>query len=93
MRRFRRRKRTATCRQHVEFDAGWYGNEDSLKSPATTVSVDPKRSLGPLDLLEVIEYAQQRGIGIILYVNRRALERQLDEILPLFENLNGVSLE
>ncbi len=71
--------------QYVEFDAGWYGAENSEKSDARTVSVDPKRSKGPLDLHQVIEYAKQRGIGIILYVNHRALERQLDEILPLYE--------
>jgi len=71
--------------QYVEFDAGWYGAENSDKSDARTISVDPKRSKGPLDLHEVIEYATQRGIGIIVYVNRKALERQLDEILPLYE--------
>jgi alpha-glucosidase len=71
--------------QYVEFDAGWYGHEYSDDSDATTISVDPKRSKGPLDLHYVIEYAKQHGIGIILYVNRRALERQLDEILPLYE--------
>ncbi len=71
--------------QFVEFDAGWYGHEYSEESDATTISVDPKRSKGPLDLHAVIEYAKQRDIGIILYVNRRALERQLDEILPLYE--------
>jgi alpha-glucosidase len=71
--------------QYVEFDAGWYGHEHSDDSDAATISVDPKRSKGPLDLHYVIEYANQRGIGIILYVNRKALERQLDEILPLYE--------
>jgi len=72
--------------QYVHFDAGWYGNEYDKKSDATTVTVDPKRSKGPLDLHAVIEYARKRDIGIILYVNRRALERQLDEILPLYES-------
>ncbi len=72
--------------QYVEFDAGWYGPEGSNNSDARTVSVDPKRSKGPLDLHAVIEYAGKRDIGIILYVNRRALERQLDEILPLYES-------
>jgi len=71
--------------QYVEFDAGWYGHEYSDQSDATTISVDPKRSKGPLDLHAVLDYAKNRGIGIILYVNRRALERQLDEILPLYE--------
>jgi len=71
--------------QYVEFDAGWYGHEYSDDSDARTISVDPKRSKGPLDLNYIIDYAKQRDIGIILYVNRRALERQLDEILPLYE--------
>jgi alpha-glucosidase len=71
--------------QYVEFDAGWYGEENSDESDARTISVDPKRSKGPLDLHQVIDYAKQRGIGIILYVNRKALERQLDEILSLYE--------
>ena len=70
--------------QYVEFDAGWYGHEYSDASDATTVTVDPKRSPGPLDLPEMVRYADERGVGIILYVNRRALERQLDEVLPLY---------
>ncbi len=70
--------------QFVEFDAGWYGHEYSDESDATTITVDPRRSKGPLDLHEVIRYAQSKGIGIILYVNRRALEKQLDEVLPLY---------
>jgi len=72
--------------QYVEYDAGWYGHEYSDEADATTVSVDPKRSPGPLDLRAVIDYAKQHDIGIIVYVNRRALERQLDEILPLYES-------
>lgn len=71
--------------QYVEFDAGWYGHEYNNASDATTVSVDPKRSKGPLDLPGAIAYARERDIGIIVYVNRRALERQLDEILPLYQ--------
>ena len=70
--------------QYVEFDAGWYGHEYSNESDARTVSVDPKRSKGLLDLHEVIRYAESKGVGIIVYVNRRALEKQLDEILPLY---------
>jgi alpha-glucosidase len=71
--------------QYVEFDAGWYGPENDNDSDATFVSVDPKRSDGSLDLHEVIRYGDEKGIGIILYVNRRALERQLDVIFPLYK--------
>ncbi len=72
--------------QYVEFDAGWYGPEGDENSDATTITVDPKRSPGPLDLHKVIEYAGSKGIGIIVYVNRRALEKQIDTILPLYHS-------
>ena len=72
--------------QYVELDAGWYGPENSDSSDATTVTLDTARSDGPLDLPYIIDYAAERGIGIILYVNRRALESQLDEILPLYKS-------
>lgn len=71
--------------RYILLDAGWYGPEMSDKSDATTVTVDPKRQSGPLDMQEVIDYGKQHGIGTILYVNRRALEKQLDELLPLFQ--------
>jgi alpha-glucosidase len=78
--------------QYIEFDAGWYGPEYNDTSDATTVAVDPGRSPGPLDLKGVIEYADHKGIGVILYVNRRALEKQIDEILPLYKSwgISGV---
>ena len=78
--------------QYVHFDAGWYGHEYDDASDATTVTVDPKRSKGPLELQEVIAYAKERGIGVIVYVNRRALEKQLDDILPLYKSwgISGV---
>ncbi|MFB9057351.1 glycoside hydrolase family 97 N-terminal domain-containing protein [Mariniflexile ostreae] len=71
--------------QYIMFDAGWYGDEMKNESDATTVALDPKRSKGPLDMEAVTAYGKERGIGLILYVNRRALEKQLDEILPLFK--------
>lgn len=71
--------------EYVEFDAGWYGPENDKKSDATTITVDPNRSKGPLDLHKVIEYANSKGVGILVYVNQKALHNQLDEILPLYK--------
>lgn len=70
---------------YVEFDAGWYGPENDEKSDAATVTIDPSRSTGPLDLHKVIKYANSKGVGIIVYVNQKALHNQLDEILPLYK--------
>lgn len=70
---------------YVEFDAGWYGDEYNQESDASTITVDPKRSKGPLDLHQVIEYANGKGVGIILYINMKALAKQLDQVLPLYK--------
>lgn len=72
--------------QYIHFDAGWYGPEGSMASDATFVSVDPARNpVNDLDLEKVTAYANQHGIGVWVYVNQRALARQLDEILPLYQ--------
>lgn len=72
--------------QFVEFDAGWYGPENDPASDATTVTLDPKRSKGPLELQKVIQYAKSKNVGVLLYVNRRSLEKQIDEVLPLLHS-------
>lgn len=74
--------------QYIHFDAGWYGFEYDKASDATTVTLDPRRNpdINALNLKEVVAYAKERGIGVILYVNQRALQQQLDEILPLYKS-------
>jgi alpha-glucosidase len=76
--------------QYVEFDAGWYGPENNDASDARAINLDPARSKGPLDLKEIISYAKSKEIGILLYVNRNALEKQIDDLLPLY-NEWGIS--
>lgn len=71
--------------QYIEYDAGWYGHEYDKASDASAVNLDPKRSKGPLDLQEVIKYGNEKGIGVLLYVNHLAAEKQLDQILPLYK--------
>lgn len=72
--------------QYVEFDAGWYGPENNDASDARAVNLDPARSIGPFDIQEVTGYAKSKGIDILLYVNRKALEKQLDELLPIYRD-------
>lgn len=71
--------------QYIEFDAGWYGPEGSDASDARRVNVNTNRPQGGLDLQEVIHYANDHRIGVILYVNRRELERRLDDLLPIYQ--------
>ena len=79
-------------------DAGWYGHEYDDKQDARTVTPDPDRTSkipnwGGLQLQEVIDYANSKGVGVILYVNRRHLERQLDELLPLYKSWGVAGLK
>jgi alpha-glucosidase len=80
--------------QYIEFDAGWYGNEYSKTSDASRVDVDPRRNpKKDLDLPRVITYAKSKHVGVILYVNHRALEKQIDEILPLYQQWGVAGLK
>ena len=65
---------------YVELDAGWYG-------PEGKVSSDARRVIGTRDFTmpEVCAYARSKGISVWVYVNQRALYRQLDELLPLYK--------
>jgi alpha-glucosidase len=85
--------------EYIEFDAGWYGPEASVTSDARSVDVS-HRSPGDgaaeppeLDLQRVIEYARGMGIGVWLYVNHQALERQMDELFPLYESWGVVGIK
>jgi alpha-glucosidase len=64
--------------QYIHFDAGWYGPEFDSRSDAT-------QPIAALDLQQVIGYGRDRGIGVTVYVNRLAAERQLDQIVNLYE--------
>ncbi|MGM9675343.1 MAG: glycoside hydrolase family 97 catalytic domain-containing protein [Bacteroidaceae bacterium] len=66
--------------EYVELDAGWYGPEMKMESDARKV-IDTRDFTMP----EVCRYAREKGIGVWVYVNQRALYRQLDELLPLYQ--------
>ena len=80
--------------QYIEFDAGWYGYEYSKASDASRVDVDPRRNpKKDLDLPGIIEYARKKNIGVFLYVNHRALEKQIDDILPVYRQWGVAGLK
>ncbi|SHG40956.1 glycoside hydrolase family 97 protein [Dysgonomonas macrotermitis] len=66
--------------QYIHIDAGWYGPEMSMSSDATTVAENKD-----FDIPALAAYASSKGIGLMVYVNQRALVQQLDEILPLYK--------
>lgn len=66
---------------YVEFDAGWYGWGDQGEFDP---DLDATQPIAAIDLPQVLAYATQSGRGVLLYVNRVALEQQLDVILPRY---------
>jgi len=65
--------------EYMELDAGWYGPEGKVESDARQAA--PTRDF---TMPEICAYAREQGIGVWLYVNQRALYRQLDDILPIY---------
>jgi alpha-glucosidase len=62
--------------EYIEYDAHWYGD-----------GTDPSDATVPipgLDIQRVVEYAKQRNVGVILYVDRVPAMRQLDQILQTY---------
>jgi alpha-glucosidase len=62
--------------EYIEYDAHWYGD-----------GTDPSDATVPiagLDIQRVVEYAKERKVGVILYVDRVPAMRQLDEILQTY---------
>lgn len=64
--------------EYIEYDAHWYGD-----------GTDPSDATVPiagLDIQRVVEYAKQRNVGVILYVDRVPAMRQLDDIVRTYAN-------
>ncbi|WP_257666298.1 glycoside hydrolase family 97 protein [Parapedobacter tibetensis] len=66
--------------QYVHLDAGWYGPEMKVESDASQVAENRD-----LAMQKLINYATAQGIGIMVYVNQRALAGHLDELFPIYQ--------
>ncbi|WP_406320482.1 glycoside hydrolase family 97 catalytic domain-containing protein [Streptomyces sp. NBC_00519] len=70
--------------QFIEYDGGWYGDVSST---------DATKPIAAIDLPSVISYATSKGIGVILYVDRRAAGNP-DSLFSLYKSwgVAGVKL-
>jgi alpha-glucosidase len=60
--------------RYLLLDWKWYGTFDATRARAPG-----------LDLPEVIAYARKKGVGLVLYVDRRDMKLQRDILFPLYE--------
>jgi hypothetical protein len=65
--------------QYVHLDWKWYGSEDIDLGDATTVRAPN------LDVLEIIRHGREKGVSLIVYVDRRQMKKQRDVLFPLYE--------
>ncbi|HEY4415061.1 MAG TPA: glycoside hydrolase family 97 N-terminal domain-containing protein [Verrucomicrobiae bacterium] len=64
--------------QYIEYDAGWYGPENKTLTATNAIA--------SLDLPSVIHYATSNHIGVILYVNWKAMTNELSLLPPLYRS-------
>jgi len=64
--------------QYILFDWKWYG-------PAFTFESDATKVVAPLDMPGIIQYAEEKGIGVWLYVNQQALLAQSDSLFAMYK--------
>lgn len=70
---------------YIEFDAGWYGPENDPTS-------DPTKPIAALDMPQIIGYGQNKGVGLVLYVNRIALSDP-DSLFALYQSWGVAGLK
>jgi alpha-glucosidase len=74
--------------QYVHYDAGWYG-------PERKASSNPVTYIDAIDLKEVIQYGNAKGIGLICYINKIAMSRyDLDNTFRTYKEwgIRGVKM-
>lgn len=84
--------------QYVMLDWGWYGDpfdDASLCTRAESEVWFYSKHTGnhTLHVPELVKYAAERGVGIILYLDRRAVETQIDVLLPVFREWGVAGLK
>ncbi|MBP2157895.1 MULTISPECIES: glycoside hydrolase family 97 protein [Asticcacaulis] len=72
--------------KYVLFDAHWYGDGTDASEPTYPIAA--------LDLQKVIDYAKAKGIGVVLYIDRVAVTRALEDMCRLYQKwgVAGVKL-
>jgi len=78
--------------EYMLIDAGWYrmfrGSAGNLKSDITA-------SIPEIDIPELVEYANKKGVDIILWLHWLPVESQMDEAFALYEQwgVKGVKID
>ncbi|MCD8313852.1 MAG: glycoside hydrolase family 97 protein [Bacteroidales bacterium] len=72
--------------QYLLFDWLWYGPAYDFDSDARTV-------IDKLDMPKVVSYGRQKSVGIWVYVNQHALQKQAAEVFPVLHDWGIVGVK
>jgi alpha-glucosidase len=74
--------------EYMLIDAGWYGAHNDPQADITTTIED-------IDMKEILDYAKQKNVGVILWLNWRNVDRQMDDAFPLYEKwgVKGIKVD
>ncbi len=76
---------------YVEIDPPWYGPEHSVI--ANPDSFDATKPDPRLRLPELLSYARERGVGAILWVHWKNVDRQIDSIFAVYERWGAAGVK
>lgn len=71
---------------YMLFDWQWY-------MPCTSHDGDATKVVPHLDLQRIIAYGKEKGVGVWLYVNQHALQKQMRELFPLLRKWGVVGVK
>ncbi len=69
--------------KYIEFEPPWYGDErQAIEHPET---LDITKPIAALDMPELLSYAREHHVKLIVWMHWKSLSRQLDQALTLYE--------
>lgn len=71
---------------YMLFDWQWY-------MPCTSHDGDATKVVSHVDMQRVIAYGKEKGVGVWLYVNQHALQKQMRELFPLLREWGVVGVK
>ena len=71
---------------YMLFDWKWY-------VPCTSHDGDATKVIPEIDMPRVVQYGRERGVGIWLYVNQHALQKQMRQLFPLLHEWGVVGVK
>jgi len=74
--------------EYMLVDAGWYGDHSDGNEDITT-------QIPEIDIPELIRYANSKGVDILIWLNWKCVNRQMDEAFALYEQwgVKGIKVD